>query len=67
MDEAVYVVRQFNRNLDCLAIFGVYKKEETAIQELKAEHPDLEFNDEYWIYIDPFTGFVYRIDAFILK
>lgn len=67
MDEVVYVVRQFNSNLTCLAVFGVYKKEETAIRELMENHPNLIFNDILWRYEDKTYGFLYRIDAYHLK
>lgn len=67
MDEVVYVVCQFNSNLTCLAVFGVYKKEETAIQELMENHPNLIFNDILWRYEDKTYGFLYRIDAYHLK
>ena len=67
MDEVVYVVRQFNSELKCLAIFGVYKEMETAVQELKENHPNLIFNDVLWRYEDKTHGLFYRIDAFSLK
>lgn len=67
MDEVVYIVRQFNSDLKCLAVFGVYKKEETAIKELMESHPRLVFNDILWRYEDLISGCFYRIDAFTLK
>lgn len=67
MDEVVYVARQFNSELKCLTVVGVYKKEETAIQELMENHPNLIFNDTLWRYEDSEHGYFCRIDAFTLK
>ena len=67
MDEVVYIVRQFNMDLKCLAILGAYRKEETAVQELMENHPDLTFNNILWRYEDKTHGLFYRIDAFTLK
>lgn len=67
MDEVVYIVRQFNMDLQCIAILGAYRKKESAVQELMENHPDLTFNNLLWKYEDKIHGLFYRIDAFILK
>ena len=67
MIDVVYVVRQFSADNKCLCVYGVFKSEEAANEDLLANHESLEFNDCLWRWEDKIDGFFYRVDGYKLK
>ena len=66
-DDVVYVVREFTHDHKHISIYGVYKTEEGAVEDLRSNQPGVEFDNLLWTWEDRANEVYYRIDAYTLR
>ena len=67
MERTVFITRFYARNGECLGIYGVYSDYEKASADLTTNESNLVFDEEYWVWRNQDTGYLYRIDEYTVN
>lgn len=64
MNNAVFVVREFDRYVRELGIYGVYSTQEKAEKALEKDYPWIRFDKERWVWSLGDRSNFFRVDEY---